>query len=473
MSAHSGAGFGRKRGNSEHMSAVDNLESPARAVLLSRDSIEKLGTRRLAQLLLSEVTRNDGLLDTLKKAISDNPRKEIVSQVDLRRNEPVMVGSSPELLSVFKMIRKFAANEAPVLITGESGTGKELVAQAIHERSSYANGPFNPINCGGIPASLIASELFGHERGSFTGAHERKIGRIESAAGGTVFLDEIGELPLDLQANLLRFLQEKTIDRIGAQRPIKVDVRVLAATNKNLAEEVRAGRFREDLYYRLNVLEINLPPLRERGEDVDLLCSYFLREFAAEMKMSELRLSGSALAAIRSYSWPGNVRELISRLRRAAVMADSEEITSEELDLPAPLGGYRPDRNRKRLWQLAGEGGRDRSLPPGWHASVARGGAVPGGEPAHAPGSGAEYPQHDGRGAPARRIARHALPIDRETRFETHAGQQDTKAQERRRGPAGNSVLTLRLRGSTNFRDAKVPRLWKNRVGTPIVNHTK
>ena len=255
-----------------------------------------------------------------------------------------MVGSSPELLSVFKMIRRFAANEAPVLITGESGTGKELVAQAIHERSSYASGPFNPINCGGIPASLIASELFGHERGSFTGAHERKIGRIESAAGGTVFLDEIGELPLDLQANLLRFLQEKTIDRIGAQRPIKVDVRVLAATNKNLADEVRAGRFREDLYYRLNVLEINLPPLRERGEDIDLLCSYFLREFAAEMKMKELRLSGSALAAIRFYSWPGNVRELISRLRRAAVMADSEEITAEELDLPAPLGGFQPDQ---------------------------------------------------------------------------------------------------------------------------------
>lgn len=342
MSARPGAGLGHKRGNSEHMSAQDNLESPARAVLLSRDSIEKLGVRRLAQLLLTEVTRNDGLLETLRKAISDHPRGEIVSPAELRRNEPVMVGSSPALLSVFKMIRKFAANEAPVLITGESGTGKELVAQAIHERSSYANGPFNPINCGSIPASLIASELFGHERGSFTGAHERKIGRIESAAGGTVFLDEIGELPLNLQANLLRFLQEKTIDRIGAQRPIKVDVRILAATNKNLAEEVRAGRFREDLYYRLNVLAINLPPLRARGDDIDLLCSYFLCQFAGEMRLPELRLSGAALSAIRAYSWPGNVRELISRLRRAAVMADSDEITAEDLDLPAPLGGCQP-----------------------------------------------------------------------------------------------------------------------------------
>ncbi len=324
------------------MSALDNLESPARAVLLSRDSIEKLGVRRLAQLLLTEVTRNDGLLDTLRKAISDNPREEILNPAERHRDEPVMVGSSPELLSVFKMIRKFAANEAPVLITGESGTGKELVAQAIHERSSYANGPYNPINCGGIPASLIASELFGHERGSFTGAHERKIGRIEAAAGGTVFLDEIGELPLELQVKLLRFLQEKTVDRIGAQRPIKVDVRILAATNKNLAEEVSAGRFRQDLYYRLNVLAINLPSLRERGDDIDLLCSYFLRQFAAEMKMPEHRLSDLALAAIRSYPWPGNVRELISRLRRAAVMADSEEIAVEDLDLPAPLGSYQP-----------------------------------------------------------------------------------------------------------------------------------
>ena len=249
-----------------------------------------------------------------------------------------MVGSSPEMLTVFKMIRKFAANDAPVLINGESGTGKELVAQAIHERSNYACGPFNPINCAGIPASLIASELFGHEKGSFTGAYERKVGRIESAAGGTVFLDEIAELPLDLQSNLLRFLQEKTIDRIGAQRPFKVDVRVLAATNKDLAEEVRAGRFREDLYYRLNVLSIVLPPLRRRGNDIDLLCTFVLRELAGEMNRPGLCVSEAAMEAVRGYAWPGNVRELISRLRRAAVMADDAEIKVADLELPTHSG---------------------------------------------------------------------------------------------------------------------------------------
>lgn len=316
------------------MSAFRDLEDSAQAVLLRRDSIERLGARRLAQLLLTEATRNDHLLASLQRMISESPGRTVPDAGENRRDEPVMVGSSPEILSVFKMIRKFAASDAPVLINGESGTGKELVALAIHERSNYANGPFNPINCAGIPASLIASELFGHERGSFTGAHERKIGRIESAAGGTVFLDEIGELPLELQANLLRFLQEKTIDRIGAQRPIKVDVRVLAATNKDLAQEVRAGRFREDLYYRLNVLSIVLPPLRDRGGDIDLLCAYVLRELAGEMKQPGLRLDDAAMDAVRRYAWPGNVRELISRLRRAAVMADHEEIAVEDLELP-------------------------------------------------------------------------------------------------------------------------------------------
>ena len=248
--------------------------------------------------------------------------------------EPYMIGSHPAMLQVFHTIRKIADTDAPILITGESGTGKELAARAIHERSAFAQGPFVAVNCAALPPTLIESELFGHEKGSFTGAHQRKIGRIEAARGGTLFLDEIGDLPLDVQGHFLRFLQEKTIERVGSTRSITVDVRVVAATNVELKQAMEAGRFREDLYYRLNVLHVHMPPLCERGEDIELITAFFLRKFSKELRRPFRGFSDGARAAIRAYPWPGNVRELISSVRRAVVMADGKWITAVDLGLP-------------------------------------------------------------------------------------------------------------------------------------------
>ncbi len=247
--------------------------------------------------------------------------------------EAEMVGTSASMRAVADAVRKVARARAPVLIRGESGTGKELVARAIHQHSGRAAGPFVAVNCAGLPPSLIGSELFGHEKGSFTGAIGRKIGRIEAAQGGTLFLDEVGDLPLELQGHFLRFLQERTIERIGGTGPIQVDVRVLAATHVDLARAQAEGRFREDLFYRLNVLAIDLPPLRERGGDVDLLACHFLGKFARELGRSTLRLRESALQALRAYGWPGNVRELISCVHRAAVMAEGKWVTAEDLGI--------------------------------------------------------------------------------------------------------------------------------------------
>lgn len=242
-----------------------------------------------------------------------------------------IVGASPAIKAVFDAIRRFAEVDAPVLITGETGTGKELAAQAIHDRSSFAKGPFISINCAGLPTSIIESELFGYERGAFTGAIKQKIGRIEAANGGTLFLDEIGDLPLTVQGHLLRFLQHKTIERLGATRSIRVDCRVIAATNVDLEESMRAGRFREDLYYRLNVLTIHMPALRDRGDDIELLATYFLRTISAELKMPKLGFDAEALRKIQRYRWPGNVRELIGTIRRAVVMADGRWIKASHL----------------------------------------------------------------------------------------------------------------------------------------------
>ena len=245
--------------------------------------------------------------------------------------EPYMVGASAAMHRIFVAIRKFAATNAPLLITGESGTGKELAAQAVHERSAYAKGPFVAINCAALPPTLIAAELFGYEKGAFTGATQRRIGRLESANGGTIFLDEIGDLPLDQQAHLLRFLQERTIDRVGGTRPIRVDARVIVATNVDLRQAVQAKRFREDLFYRLNVLTLHLPALRERGHDIDLLATFFLRKFADEHERIIAGFSDEAWEVVRRHRWPGNVRELIGRIRRAVVMAEKPWILPQDL----------------------------------------------------------------------------------------------------------------------------------------------
>lgn len=244
-----------------------------------------------------------------------------------------MIGSSPVMLQLFQNIRKMQGSDSPVLITGESGTGKELAAKAIHAHSHRSRHPFVAVNCGALPAQLIQSELFGHEKGSFTGAMQRKLGRIESAAGGTVFLDEIGDIPLELQINLLRFLQEKTMERIGSNQSVSIDVRVIAATNVDLEKAVAEGRFREDLYYRLNVLRLRVPPLRERIPDIELLAQGFLGKCAANESRDLKRLSKKAVRAMSNYHWPGNVRELINRIRRAAVLSESSLITPADLGL--------------------------------------------------------------------------------------------------------------------------------------------
>jgi two-component system NtrC family response regulator len=244
-----------------------------------------------------------------------------------------LVGTSPQMQQVFSMIRKVAGSDLPVLILGESGTGKEMAALAIHARSQRKEGPFVAINCSAIPETLLESELFGHEKGSFTGAHAQRKGRIESAMHGTLFLDEIGEIPLQLQVKLLRFLQEQRIERVGGRQEVQVDTRVIAATNVDLKKAIADGRFREDLFYRLAVLVLNLPPLRERAGDIRLLAQEFLRRNAHASGKDGLAFSREAVKALYAHSWPGNVRELENRVKRAVIMAEGKRLRAEDLEL--------------------------------------------------------------------------------------------------------------------------------------------
>jgi DNA-binding NtrC family response regulator len=244
-----------------------------------------------------------------------------------------IVGQAPGITRLLRQINRVAKVDAPALICGESGTGKELVAHAIHSSSARASAPFVVVNCGAIPATLIQSELFGHEKGSFTGADRQRRGLIEAANGGTLFLDEIGDLPLEMQTNLLRFLQESTIDRVGSTKAIHVDVRVIAATHVELEAAVASGAFRKDLYYRLNVLPLSVPPLRERGEDVKLLALHFFQKFASDRGCKLKGFNRRAMTAISAHEWPGNVRELVNRIRRAMVLAEGRLITPADLGL--------------------------------------------------------------------------------------------------------------------------------------------
>jgi two-component system NtrC family response regulator len=244
-----------------------------------------------------------------------------------------LLGTSPKMQQVFSTIEKVAATEAPILITGESGTGKELVARALHGMSQRKAGPFVPINCAAIPETLLESELFGHEKGAFTGAHTQRRGRIELADNGTLFLDEIGDLPLALQVKLLRFLQEHEIERIGGRKEILIDTRVIAATNTDLDLAIVEGRFRDDLYYRLGVVKIQIPPLREREGDIELLAMGFLHKYSAENKKKVLGITQKGLDALKSHKWPGNVRELENRMRRAVIMVQGRKISDEDLEL--------------------------------------------------------------------------------------------------------------------------------------------
>ncbi len=247
-----------------------------------------------------------------------------------------LYGQCPRMQSVFQTIRKVAASDVPVLILGESGTGKELVAKAVHNESRRRQGPFIPLNCGAIPENLLESELFGHEKGAFTGALSRVQGKVEYARDGTLFLDEIGELPLLLQVKLLRFLQDKKIQRLGGREDIPVDARIIAATNIDVAEAMAEGKFRDDLYYRISVITITLPPLRERGSDIGMLAGLFLHRFAEGQRKKVKGFSAAALDAMQQHEWPGNVRELENRVKRAALLAETPIIEPQHLGLVEP-----------------------------------------------------------------------------------------------------------------------------------------
>lgn len=252
-------------------------------------------------------------------------------QLTVEQHQDTIVGQSDAMQQVFKMVGRVAASEAPVMITGESGSGKELVARAIHHYSQRQHKTFLAINCAAIPENLLESELFGHEKGSFTGAHSQRVGRFEQCDGGTLFLDEIGEMPMPTQSKLLRILQEGEFSRVGGNQTLRCDVRIVAATNKILEDEVARKNFREDLFYRLNVVRIHLPPLRQRVEDIKLLAEYFLQRIANKKLRPLLQLSEEAIAVLEAYPWPGNVRELENTMERASVLATTDVLLPKDI----------------------------------------------------------------------------------------------------------------------------------------------
>lgn len=294
----------------------------------------------------------DEMRIVIKRAVERCLLQDEVESLHDRLGEipSAMLGDSHAMRKVFDLVRKVADSDVTVLITGESGTGKELAARAVHRQSPRRDRPFFTVNCASIPESLLEVELFGHEKGAFTGAHQQKPGKFELAHGGTLFLDEVGEMPLSMQTKILRVLQEREIERVGGVKPISIDIRIIAATNKNLAEAVTAWRFREDLFFRLNVVNIHLPPLRERLEDIPALAQVFLKLYAEKFNRRSVKLGDQARAWLARQRWPGNVRELENVIQRAVVLADREVLDPDDLReavyapgemAPAPPGAGR------------------------------------------------------------------------------------------------------------------------------------
>lgn len=305
------------------------------------DYITKPFNREALKLTVRKALAYTGLSNENRRL-----KEELAERFDFRN----IVGISDKMQGIFDIVRRVADTEATVLITGESGTGKELVAKALHSLSSRRNGPFVPVNCAAIPRDLLESELFGHLKGAFTGAVKDRAGKFQMADGGTLFLDEVGELPVDLQAKLLRALQEREVSPVGGEVPQKVDVRVLAATNAELDKAIEEGRFREDLYYRLAVIPIHLPALRERREDIPLL----VRHFAARHGGEQVRFNDRVLQILREFSWPGNVRELENTVERLLILRRGDVIEPE--DLPAQIGRKRPAVAGTKVLNLPDEG---------------------------------------------------------------------------------------------------------------------
>lgn len=305
-------------------------------IYLGNDSITGLFTEDDLRLLQVWAAQAAGILHTsllLNELKTDN--KALRQALEAQQPSGNMIGSSPPMLRLMKQIGKLAPTELSILVLGETGTGKELVAKALHEQSPRKDGPFMSINCGAIPENLLESELFGHAKGAFTGAHADKIGKFEAANGGTIFLDEIGEMPMSLQVKLLRVLQERRIERVGELEPRPLDIRVVSATNKDLEEEITQGNFREDLFYRLNEVCFSLPPLRDRGADIYELAKFFTTKYAHQYGLDAKPFTSEAIEAMTAYRWPGNVRQLESRVKKALALSEATQLSVEDMGLQA------------------------------------------------------------------------------------------------------------------------------------------
>jgi DNA-binding NtrC family response regulator len=324
-----------------------SLARPPICILMTAYGSEELAVEAMKRGADDYIAKGRLQIDELEMRIAralrqQNLESENVSlrqQLDSKFGLENIVGESPAMQEIFEIVRQVAPTRATVLLAGESGTGKELVAKAIHQLSPRAKQPLVTVHCAALAPTLLESELFGHEKGAFTGAYERRIGRFEQAQGGTLFLDEIGEIDATIQVKLLRFLGERTFERVGSNKTLTADVRLIAATNKNLEELVKAGTFREDLFFRLRVVEIQLPPLRERAGDIPLLAQKFLREFAHENGKPLNAFTADALEWLMNYSWPGNVRELRTAIEHAVVLCRGEKISARDLPAPVRAGG--------------------------------------------------------------------------------------------------------------------------------------
>jgi DNA-binding NtrC family response regulator len=320
-----------------------SLSHPPVCILMTAYGSEELAVEAMKHGADDYIAKGRLQIDELEMRIGRVLRQQrlevenvsLRQQLDKKYGLESVTAESPAMKEITEVVRQVAPTRTSVLLLGESGTGKELLARAIHQLSPRAAQPMVTVHCAALAPTLLESELFGHEKGAFTGAHERRIGRFEQAQGGTLFLDEIGEIDPSVQVKLLRFLGERTFERVGSNKTLTADVRVIAATNRDLAAEVKTGKFREDLYFRLSVMEITLPPLRERAEDIPLLAKGFLREFASENNKNVNDFTPDALEAVMNYSWPGNVRELRTAVEHAVVLCRGERISRR--DLPATL----------------------------------------------------------------------------------------------------------------------------------------
>ena len=330
-----------------------SLSKPPVCILMTAYGSEDLAVEAMKRGADDYIAKGRMQIDELEMRVARALRQQnlehenvaLRQQLDAKFGLENIIGDSLAMKDVFDVVQQVAPTRATVLLRGESGTGKELIAKAIHQLSPRASQPMVTVHCAALAATLLESELFGHEKGSFTGAHERRIGRFELAQGGTLFLDEIGEIDAAIQIKLLRFLGERTFERVGSNKTLTADVRLITATNKTLEELVKAGRFREDLFFRLRVVEIVLPPLRERARDIPLLAQGFLREFAKENGKAVNDFTGDAMEALMNHQWPGNVRELRTAIEHAVVMSRRDKVTLK--DLPASVGS---DSGNRRMW---------------------------------------------------------------------------------------------------------------------------